>query len=328
MLDAPAIGTTAAGAFKATTGVRLEDCVLPKFSRSKKIECIHAIVFDSPASQHDVMLDRDCLHQLGTDPQLSTRKKVWMKHALDMKQPGFWDDPVNLCLSLHMDVDEEEVDDNDVEIDEQPATNIKHAKCEEVDAMEVARQQKHLNKQQQEPLGKVLNKFIKLFDGAPGKHPHRKVHLEIEPNAKPIHSKPHLVTKTHGQVFKDKLECLCAIGALEHCGAAEWAAPTFIIPKKDGQARWVSDFRALNEVVKRKISLCPESKIMFRTKEKDANSLPRLTHQCNAKLSCWTMKVPSFALSSRPVANMSIVVCRWESSKVQMWCKKSWKRFF
>jgi hypothetical protein len=256
-LDTPAIGTTAAGAFKSTTGVRLEDCVLPEFSRSKKIECINAIVFDAPASQYDVILGRDYLHHLGIDPQFSTKKMVWMEHTLDMKPPGFWEDPVNLYLSLHMDIDEEAVDDDDDVLDEQHTTEIKHAKYEKVDTMEVARQQKHLNDEQQRLLGKVLNKFTKLFDGTLGKYPHRKVHLELEPNAKPVHSKPYAVAKTHEQVFKDELEHLCAIGVLERCGATEWAAPTFIIPKKDGRVRWVSDFRALNKVIKRKIFPLP-----------------------------------------------------------------------
>jgi hypothetical protein len=102
-----------------------------------------------------------------------------------------------------------------------------------------------------------LNKFTKLFDGMLGKHPHRKAHLELETNAKPVHSKPHTVAKTLEQVFKDELEHLCAIGALERRGATEWAAPTFIIPKKDGRARWVPDFRALDEVVKRKMHPLP-----------------------------------------------------------------------
>jgi hypothetical protein len=109
----------------------LEDCALPEFSRSKKIECINAIAFNVPASQHDVTLGRDHLHQLGTDPRFSTKKMVWMEHALDMKTPGFWDDPVNLHLSLHVDIDN---------VDEQHTTEIKHAKCEKTDTMEVARQ--------------------------------------------------------------------------------------------------------------------------------------------------------------------------------------------
>jgi hypothetical protein len=237
-----------AGAFKSTTGVRLEECVLPKFSRSKKIDCINAILFDAPDSQYDVMLGRHYLHHLEIDPMFSTKKMRWMDYTLDMKPPGFWENPMNLYLSLHMDIDEDEVADGDDEY----AAEIKHAKYEKVDTREVVRQQKHLNEEQQALLGKVLHKYAKLFDGTLGKYPHRKVHLELDPNAAPVHSKPHTVAKTQEQVFKDELEHLCAIGALERCGATEWAAPTFIVPKKDGRVRWVSDFRALNKMIKRK----------------------------------------------------------------------------
>jgi hypothetical protein len=39
---------------------------------------------------------------------------------------------------------------------------------------------------------------------------------------------------------------------LKRCSDSEWAAPTFIIPKKNGTVIFISDFRRLNEELKRK----------------------------------------------------------------------------
>jgi hypothetical protein len=39
---------------------------------------------------------------------------------------------------------------------------------------------------------------------------------------------------------------------LKRCSDSEWAAPSFIIPKKNGTVRFISDFRRLNEELKRK----------------------------------------------------------------------------
>ena len=47
------------------------------------------------------------------------------------------------------------------------------------------------------------------------------------------------------------LDHLIKIGILERSGASQWASSTFIIPKKDGRIRWISNFRALNKCIKR-----------------------------------------------------------------------------
>ena len=59
-------------------------------------------------------------------------------------------------------------------------------------------------------------------------------------------------------MFKDELQRLCEEGVLTQWGASEWLTPTFLIPKKDGQVQWISDFHALNKLIKRKVYNLPK----------------------------------------------------------------------
>ena len=49
-----------------------------------------------------------------------------------------------------------------------------------------------------------------------------------------------------------EIDRLCKLGVLKKVNRSEWAAPSFVIPKKDGIVRFISDFRELNERIKRK----------------------------------------------------------------------------
>jgi hypothetical protein len=60
------------------------------------------------------------------------------------------------------------------------------------------------------------------------------------------------------------------LGVFKRCSDSEWAAPTFIIPKKNGTVRFISDFRRLNEEVKRKPYTIPNIAQMFQELEKFA----------------------------------------------------------
>ncbi|GAX21143.1 hypothetical protein FisN_UnNu089, partial [Fistulifera solaris] len=136
--------------------------------------------------------------------------------------------------------------------------DILESKYESVDPTSVALQQKHLTPSQRQDLAQLFSKYKKLFSGQLGKYHRKKVHLELQPGATPVAKRPYGVSRYHLKTFKAEIERLVQIGVLSPCGANEWLAPSFIIPKKDGRVRWISDFRELNKVIKRKVYPIPK----------------------------------------------------------------------
>ena len=53
----------------------------------------------------------------------------------------------------------------------------------------------------------------------------------------------------HQEVFKAELQHLVDEKVLQRISRSEWAFPTFLIPKKDGRGRWISDFCRLNKLL-------------------------------------------------------------------------------
>ena len=120
------------------------------------------------------------------------------------------------------------------------------------DTDELAQAQKQLTPTQRTDLARLFRKFPQLFEGKLCTYPHHQYHLDLQVGAKPVHSCPYGVPFTQRDAFKRELDHLVKIGVLEHSGASQWASSTFIIPKKDGRVRWISDFHALNKCIKRK----------------------------------------------------------------------------
>jgi hypothetical protein len=89
-----------------------------------------------------------------------------------------------------------------------------------------------------------------MFNGTLGVYPYKKVHINIDPNAKPVHSRPYPVPQIHLKTFKKKLNQLVRIGVLAAQQESEWVSPSFIIPKKDGRVHWISNLRQLNKVIR------------------------------------------------------------------------------
>ncbi len=73
------------------------------------------------------------------------------------------------------------------------ATEILDAKFERADVVGVVKRHTHLNAHQKADLLQVLQENDKMFDGTLGVYSHKKVHIDIDPNAKPLHSRPYPV---------------------------------------------------------------------------------------------------------------------------------------
>jgi hypothetical protein len=92
------------------------------------------------------------------------------------------------------------------------ATEILDAKYEKTDEAEVVKGLTHLNAHQKADLLRVLQENDKVFDGTLGVYPHKKVHIDIDPNTKPVHSRPYPVPQIHLKTFKKELNHLVEIG--------------------------------------------------------------------------------------------------------------------
>jgi hypothetical protein len=121
------------------------------------------------------------------------------------------------------------------------ATEILDAKYEKTDVAEVMKGVTHINAHQKTDLLQVLQKNDKMFNGTLGVYPHKKVHIDIDPNAKPVHSRPNPLPQIHLKSFKKELSHLVRICVLAAQQESEWASPSFIIPKKDGRVFWISN---------------------------------------------------------------------------------------
>jgi hypothetical protein len=95
-------------------------------------------------------------------------------------------------------------------------------------------------------------KYEKLFDGTLGDWRCKPVSLELKPGVTPYAAKPFPIPKIHEAALKKEIERLLQLKVLVKDSDSPWCSPTFIIAKKDGTVRFVTDFRVLNSRLLRK----------------------------------------------------------------------------
>jgi hypothetical protein len=208
---------------------------------------------------YDMIIGTDLMQALGFDIQFSDQTIVWGETSIPMVEKGTYTNKQEIHLLYQMETESDAVQNMT-----QRAHWILDAKYKKADLNKVV-QDSGLTLTSQDKLLHLLQQHEHLFDGTLGDWNTTPVDFELQEDVKPFHARPFTVPKIHEETLRKEVDRLVALGVLEKKNDSEWAAPTFIIPKKNGTVRFVSDFRQLNKRLKRKPFPIPKiSELMLK----------------------------------------------------------------
>jgi hypothetical protein len=202
---------------------------------------------DQGNSAYKIILGRDYLQKLGMDVKFSLREEEWNDHVipfcphLTSIQIKFIEQ-TSLVVSL--------LANNALTcIDIKPSGYHTQSTPEQI-----ANKQLHLPAPVHRTAlvllaTRLLHKHQELYSHTLGKYPNQKVNLHLIPVAKPIHYKPLSVPIKNLAQLKQEIKTQLELDVIEPVLTSLWAFPTFLFPKKDGIAWFVSDFRILNQLL-------------------------------------------------------------------------------
>ncbi len=98
----------------------------------------------------------------------------------------------------------------------------------------------------------MLKKFEPHFDGTLGHWRTKPVSFQLKDGVTPYHGRAFLIPKVHKEVIMKEIQRLCDLGVLEWQPSSEWAAPSFIQPKKNKTVRFFTNFWEANKRLVRK----------------------------------------------------------------------------
>ena len=91
-----------------------------------------------------------------------------------------------------------------------------------------------------------------MFGGTLGDWATEPVDLELKPGYKPFNSRYYLVPIISRENFHIELKRIVDIGVLTPVQRSQYGTPVFIIPKKEGTVRFITDYHGLNQKLARK----------------------------------------------------------------------------
>ena len=243
---------TAAGTFNSENTMKLS-FTLDEFGGSTKI--VHRFDLDENEDGigYDMIIGRDLLSQLHIDVRFSDGTITkWEDQLVPMKSfSNIWKDKHPTRKELQATI-LRSVEPKATKEATERVVKILDSKYEKADLNKIVDDANNLNRQQKQKLLKLLKQFETLFDGTLGKWKTKPVKIETRSDSKPVNSRWYPVPRINKLTFKKELERLVSIGVLERVQESEWGTPVFIIPKKEGTVRFLTDFRKVNGQIVRK----------------------------------------------------------------------------
>jgi hypothetical protein len=223
--------------------VKFDSICFPEFETDTWIVNREFFVFeDEGHSAYDLIIGRDILKPIGMEMSFKDEVIRWQDIAMPFTARGKVPEspePISLCKAIeeaYFVGDKSKLKESDYDT--------------KTTGTEIAAQQEHLSEEERLALAAVLNKFNPMFNQVLGKYPHLLADLKlIDPKVKPVHVRPFTVPDKLRALLKNELDKLVKLQVLEPVVTSAWAFPTFLIPKKDNTARFVSDFRKLNQLI-------------------------------------------------------------------------------
>mmetsp|Transcript_2824 Transcript_2824/g.7823 ORF Transcript_2824/g.7823 Transcript_2824/m.7823 type:complete len:1452 (-) Transcript_2824:296-4651(-) len=254
---------TMGGSF-CTSSLAMMQFVLPEFHGRKSIRWTMHVDETTQAqqSQYDMIVGTDLMHELGIDLSFSMNSMTWDNVTIPMKNRGVLTNKEALDVAYHVAMQSTLLNQA-----EDRQKRIMDADYSEIALDTYVSQLNHLNRSQQQQLLATLQRTPQTFKGGLGTLKIKPVRLELKAGAKPFHGKAFPVPKAYEQVTKKESKRFESIGVWEKFSNSDWAAPSFIQPKKTGDVRVLTDFRELNKHLKRRPYPLPKIQDMLQKLE-------------------------------------------------------------
>jgi hypothetical protein len=225
------------------------DFKFPELSTNKSVSWTVHVDHKSEqkTAAYDMIIGMDLMTDIGIYVNTENKTINWEGNCIPLKARGELSED-NVIHTLYHTIT---MSDILFEAEERQA-RILDANYEKADIDEVVKEIDNLNEEEKRLLSNVLKDFPILFGGGLGTLNVKPVHLELKEGAKPYHAKPFPIPQSLRATTMKEMDRLTECKVFKKSYESEWAAPTFVQKKKTGDVRILTDFRRLNDMLKRK----------------------------------------------------------------------------